>query len=642
MSSFGIAVLLAGQLFLSGRPEFVGLADPVPEHLRVFVLPGLQRVTSIDWNEFNAPLAAAEESERRAHILDTIKIRSRKAKLFFVHQYVLAFGKPPADTALRGVLDTLEARASFSGVVHPVHIRHARHNGKIYLDCGTEDGSAYEIDGVGVRIVPRPPVRFLRPAGMLPLREAVFVDPKEGLRRLTELTLFRNERDSVLSTGFMLDALGGEGPYSVLLIIGEGGAAKSTLAKIIVALVDPRLLPLLNAPASKRDLYINASTRALVAYNNLSYLDKSISDGLCTATEGGAEARRALYSDDDESSIHAKAPFILVAIDNVVTRGDLASRTLKTDLAAFPPGVERLPDLEFWAKFDEAAPVILGALLQALSVGLRRYDGLDQKGLPRLAAFAKFVIACETAFWNEGTFAKAFAESAESAAGDVLADDPVAAVFEEFMENRKEWKGTSTQLLSEFETVVRQPERDASMAHAHAQAPMRRSGKLATADEIAAATAAPTVLKEAREHVRETLGVKWPKAPNVLSSRLRKIGPQLRGAGIEITWPTRHGDGRLLTITKAPKDLSNDQQQSSQSSHRPNANDIKDLEGGGRSSPGRSHSAERSPPSPDPDYMPAEDLSYTAKPNWPFVADAPTEKTDHPSGLRKEWKGFEI
>jgi hypothetical protein len=354
-----------------------------------------------------------------------------------------------------------------------------------------------------------------------------------------------------------------------LLIIGEGGAAKSTLAKIIVALVDPRLLPLLNAPESKLDLYINASTRALVAYNNLSHLGKNISDGLCTATEGGAEARRALYSNDDEASIHAKAPFILVAIDNVVTRGDLASRTLKTDLAAFPPGVERLPDLEFWAKFDEAAPVILGALLQALSEGLRRYDSLDPKGLPRLAAFAKFVIACETAFWTEGTFARAFAEAAESAAGDVLADDPIAVIFEEFKENRKEWKGTSTQLLGELEAVVRRPERDASMAHAQAQAPLRRAGKLATEGEIAAAAAAATVLKEAREHVRETLGVKWPKAPNVLSSRLRQIGPQLRGEGIEITWPTRHGDGRVLTITKTLKGQSKDQKQSSPSSHRP-------------------------------------------------------------------------
>ena len=248
-------------------------------------------------SEFGLPYMSVELGSR----LETIRIRSRKAKLFFIHQYVLAFGKPPADATLRGVLDTLEARASFDGVVHPVYIRHARHDSKIYLDRGTEDGSAWEIDRHGPRIVPRPPVRFLRPAGMLPLPEAVLVDPKEGLRRLKELTLFRTERDPVLGVGFMLDALGGVGPFSVLLIIGEGGAAKSTWAKIIVALVDPRLLPLLNAPASKRDLYINASTRALVAYNNLSYLDKSISDGLCTATEGGAESRRALFTDDDES-----------------------------------------------------------------------------------------------------------------------------------------------------------------------------------------------------------------------------------------------------------------------------------------------------------------------------------------------------
>ena len=287
---------------------------------------------------------------------------------------------------------------------------------------------------------------------------------------------------------------------------------------MIVALVDPRLLPLLNAPTSKHDLYINASTRALVAYNNLSHLEKDISDGLCTATEGGAESRRALYTDDDESSIHAKAPFILVAIDNVVTRGDLASRTLKTDLAAFPPGVERLTDAEFWVKFDDAAPVILGALLQALSEGLRRYDSLDQKGLPRLAAFAKFVIACETAFWDEGTFAKAFAESAESAAGDVLADDPIAAVLEEFMEGKAEWKGTSTQLLSELEAVVRQPERDASMAHAQAQSAAEARGKIGDFGRDQRRRRLLRLSSRRRASMfAKTLGVKWPKAPNALS-----------------------------------------------------------------------------------------------------------------------------
>jgi hypothetical protein len=59
---------LAGQLFLSGRPEFVGLPDPVPEHLRVFVLPGLQRTPrDIDWDEFEPQLLVREATERRAH-----------------------------------------------------------------------------------------------------------------------------------------------------------------------------------------------------------------------------------------------------------------------------------------------------------------------------------------------------------------------------------------------------------------------------------------------------------------------------------------------------------------------------------------------------------------------------------------------
>jgi hypothetical protein len=61
---------LAGQLFLTGRPLLFGLDDPVPSHLHAFVLPGQrQRVTSIDWSEFSAPLAAMVKEERRAHVV---------------------------------------------------------------------------------------------------------------------------------------------------------------------------------------------------------------------------------------------------------------------------------------------------------------------------------------------------------------------------------------------------------------------------------------------------------------------------------------------------------------------------------------------------------------------------------------------
>jgi hypothetical protein len=147
------------------------------------------------------------------------------------------------------------------------------------------DGSAYEIDKDGPRVVAGPPseVRFFRPPGMKPLVEAVFIDPKEGLRELRKVTRFQSERDFVLVVGFALDALGGKGPYSVLVITGEPGSAKSTLARILGFLIDPQRNNLLLAPNNGRDVYIAASKRGLVIFNNLSELSKPISDAISTA-----------------------------------------------------------------------------------------------------------------------------------------------------------------------------------------------------------------------------------------------------------------------------------------------------------------------------------------------------------------------
>jgi hypothetical protein len=118
----------------------------------------------------------------------------------------------PSDTALRGTIEALAARAAFDGAVHPIFIRRGRFNGATYIDRGTDDGSVYEIDKVGWRITRPPPgVKFMRTTGMLPLPEAVFVDPGEGLSKLKEVTRFQTDRDCVLVVGFALDALGGEG-----------------------------------------------------------------------------------------------------------------------------------------------------------------------------------------------------------------------------------------------------------------------------------------------------------------------------------------------------------------------------------------------------------------------------------------------
>jgi hypothetical protein len=70
---------------------------------------------------------------------------------------------------MRSTLDLLEARAQFDGAERAVHLRVAEHAGHIYFDLADAGWRAVEIGPGGWRVIESPPVRFRRPAGMLPL-----------------------------------------------------------------------------------------------------------------------------------------------------------------------------------------------------------------------------------------------------------------------------------------------------------------------------------------------------------------------------------------------------------------------------------------------------------------------------------------
>jgi hypothetical protein len=83
------------------------------------------------------------------------------------------------------------------------------------------------------------------------------------------------------------------------------------------------------------------------------------------------------------------------------------------------PNDERVADEDFYALLKKEQPLILGALLSGLSVGLRRLPTLKPSSLPRMATFAKWAMACETAFWPEGTFIAAYQGNIATAVDDV-------------------------------------------------------------------------------------------------------------------------------------------------------------------------------------------------------------------------------
>jgi hypothetical protein len=104
----------------------------------------------------------------------------------------------------------------------------------------------------------------------------------------------------------------------------------------------------------------------------------------------------------------------LTGIEELATRGDLLDRSIIVDLPRIREA-ERKLEGELMREFYEARPRILGALLDAVSAGLRNYDTIRLEKLPRMADFAKWAAAEPALGWKPGAFLRAYAANRDMA-----------------------------------------------------------------------------------------------------------------------------------------------------------------------------------------------------------------------------------
>ena len=450
---------------------------------------------------------------------ETWPVRSPGFRRWLRVRYFDEYGSAPNNEALQSALGTIEAKACFKGPERKVYRRVGTANGSLYLDLCDPAWRAIEVDAKGWRIVDRPPVPFIRSRTMreLPAPEDGGID---DLRQFLNLA---TGEDFILAVAWVLAALRDKGPYPVLVLTGEQGSAKSTCARMLRALVDPCEAPLRSVPRNEQDLFIAARNGHVLAFDNLSgAVPVWFSDALCQISTGGGYAARKLYTDGEEAVIDAKRPVILNGIDEVVARGDLDSRTITLTLSAIHEA-DRKPEAELWARFDEARPRILGALLNALAEGVRRHPDVKLDRLPRMADFAKWAVACESAIFEAGAFMRAYTGNRADAVESVIDASPVASAIRELMQDREPWEGTATELLTELEPIAGEP-------------------------------------------VTKGRGKGWPANGQVLSRERHRLTSALRPAGIEIT----RGEGRnrrIITISRQPENRRNFPSHPSHPSH---------------------------------------------------------------------------
>jgi hypothetical protein len=236
---------------------------------------------------------------------ETWPIRSKRFRTWLRRCHYQATGAAASPAAIGSALDLLEARVLFDAPERVVDIRVAEHAGCVYLDLADEHWRAVEIGPDGWRVLERPPVRFRRSPGMLPLPEPERDGSVEALRSFLNVS---NQTDFVLVVAWLLAALRSGGPYPLLAISGEQGSAKTVLSKLLRALVDPNVAAVRALPRDERELMIAANNGHVLAFDNLSGLPLWLSDALCRLASGGSFAVRRLYTDDEEVLFKAARP----------------------------------------------------------------------------------------------------------------------------------------------------------------------------------------------------------------------------------------------------------------------------------------------------------------------------------------------
>jgi hypothetical protein len=242
----------------------------------------------------------------------------------------------------------------------------------------------------------------------------------------------------------------------------------------------------------------------------LSQLPEELADAACRLATGGGFGGRELYSDHDEAIFDATRPLVFNAIPDLgAARPDFLDRTLIIEFLDLKPETRR-DEAQFWHEFEDVRPRILGALLDAVSAGLRKLPNLRLDQLPRMADFALWVNACEGSLGMKPgealtTYSANRAETRNLALESSPLYEPIAKLA------REGFSGTVAELLARLNCVTSEG--------------MRRS-------------------------------VRWPKAPNALSAVLRRMAGNLRAAGMDVQFSRPDHSGRRIVSLHSAADIS--------------------------------------------------------------------------------------
>lgn len=416
-----------------------------------------------------------------------LALKSNKFKQWVSHLIWSNEGKAYGTDVLTAAIRALSGMACFDKPLKELSVRSAWAEDNIWLDINGMQAICVTPDGWDV--VKKPPILFRSFQSQRPL-----VEPVRG-GDIAELLSFVNIQDDhakLLFMCYLVAALVPDIPIAALVVHGMHGTAKTTLLKVVKNLIDPSAVEVRAAVHDPGEFALAAWQNRVLFFDNLSSVPVWLSDALCRAVTGEGWAKRTLYTDEDTTFFEYKRVVGLAGINLVANRPDLLDRSIILSLAPVSPENRRSEQL-FWKQFNEARPRILGGMLDILSGAMKILPNIDLPSLPRLADFTRWAAAvAEVMGYGATTFLDAYVVNVGNQNQAALEASPVAQAVIHFMANSLYWKDTASELLEQLTSLAE---------------------------------------KELKINTRTKY---WPKAPYILTRRVREVQQNLLAAGIGV------------------------------------------------------------------------------------------------------------
>lgn len=417
----------------------------------------------------------------------------------------------PSSTVMKEAISTLLGLAVEDGECEDIFIRIGEKDKVYYLDLAEPKNSrAIEMKPGSWKIIPNPPINFLRPRGMLALDE-----PIPG-GNFSDLWGFLNiaEGAELLVLAWLLHCLRAAPPFAVLEFVAEQGCAKTTTQEFLRDLFDPVELKSSGEPKSLDDLFVNAKNNRVVSLENISNLRQELQDGLCRITSGTGLTKRKHHTNDEDFTIKAPRPVILNGITVSITSQDLVDRTISVPI---PRIKDRKEEAQLKERYRAKKAYIFGGLLDIFVKALEILPdiNLPAEKRPRLIGFIYLGMAgAKVIGRSQREFLQQFEEARSESIMRTIESSPIIVVF-------REWFSALGQYGNK-ESTTTLPTKELWQA----------------------------VLAFNEKQKRPMVTAAWPKSPRGFGDALRRAAPALRYLGIDCACLGKRGGNILWEVKK--------------------------------------------------------------------------------------------